>query len=226
MDIQAVIFDLDNTLTHRDLSIQAYSQQLVQQYHLQLDDINTIQNIIREIDQGGYPDPKQLTHSSIAASVAFALLQQLQWQVQPSLQQLTEYWFSHFPLSAVAMPDAEAVLIKLRSLGLKIAVLSNGAHASRLSILQGLGFSDYFDEIISSELAGVKKPNPAVFEYVCQRLNVEPSNALYVGDHPINDFYGATQAGLNALLLDGFHENTLDAADKITQLHQILDFIQ
>ena len=32
MQIQAVLFDLDNTLTHRDQSVQAYSRHLVEHY--------------------------------------------------------------------------------------------------------------------------------------------------------------------------------------------------
>ena len=32
MTVRAVLFDLDNTLTHRDLSVQAYSRYLAEQY--------------------------------------------------------------------------------------------------------------------------------------------------------------------------------------------------
>jgi putative hydrolase of the HAD superfamily len=36
MTIRAVLFDLDNTLTHRDQSIVAYSQHLADHYQHQL----------------------------------------------------------------------------------------------------------------------------------------------------------------------------------------------
>ena len=36
MSIQAVLFDLDNTLTHRDLSVQAYSQFLLNEFRSDL----------------------------------------------------------------------------------------------------------------------------------------------------------------------------------------------
>ena len=32
---------------------------------------------------------------------------------------------------------------------------------------------------------------------------------MYIGDHPINDYAGATSAGLHALLLEGFHSTDL-----------------
>ncbi len=70
--IQAILFDLDNTLTHRDQSVEAYSYYLAQYYqrHLGEVDVMQIKAIINRIDNGGYPKKELLTHPSIAASVA------------------------------------------------------------------------------------------------------------------------------------------------------------
>ena len=208
MTIRAVLFDLDNTLTHRDQSILAYSQHLATLYQQQLqhDQISQIQTIIRRIDNGGYPKKELLTHPSIAASVAYALLQELNWNSVPELDELTHFWFQQFGLSAVAMPGANSLLTDLKQQGYKLAVVSNGGHATRLTILQGLGFSHYFDEIISSELVGISKPNPGIFLHTSRQLNIVPENCLFIGDHPVNDIQGATQAGMKALWLQGFHK--------------------
>ena len=208
MTIRAVLFDLDNTLTHRDQSILAYSQHLAHTYQQQLqhDQISQIPSIIRRIDNGGYPKKELLTHPSIAASVGYALQQELTWSSLPDLDELTQFWFQQFGLSAVAMPGANHLLSDLKQQGYKLAVISNGGHATRLTILQGLGFSHYFDEIISSELVGISKPNPENFLHTSRQLNIVPENCLFIGDHPINDIQGATQAGMKALWLQGFHK--------------------
>ncbi|TCH63179.1 HAD family hydrolase [Acinetobacter sp. ANC 4862] len=208
MTIRAVLFDLDNTLTHRDQSILAYSQHLARtyQYHLLHAEISQIQLIIRRIDNGGYPKKELLTHPSIAASVAYALQQELTWKNLPDLEELSQFWFQQFGLSAVAMPGANHLLSDLKQQGYKLAVVSNGGHATRLTILQGLGFSHYFDEIVSSELVGMSKPNPEIFLHTSRQLAVESQHCLFIGDHPVNDIQGATQAGMNALWLQGFHE--------------------
>ena len=208
MTIRAVLFDLDNTLTHRDQSILAYSQHLAHTYQQQLqhDQISQIPSIIRCIDNGGYPKKELLTHPSIAASVGYALQQELTWSSLPDLDELTQFWFQQFGLSAVAMPGANSLLAELKQQGYKLAVISNGGHATRLTILQGLGFSHYFDEIISSELVGISKPNPEIFLHTSRQLNIVPENCLFIGDHPINDIQGATQAGMKALWLQGFHK--------------------
>lgn len=208
MTIRAVLFDLDNTLTHRDQSILAYSQHLAHTYQQQLqhDQISQIPSIIRRIDNGGYPKKELLTHPSIAASVGYALQQELTWSSLPDLDELTQFWFQQFGLSAVAMPGANSLLAELKQQGYKLAVISNGGHATRLTILQGLGFSHYFDEIVSSELVGISKPNPEIFLHTSRQLNIVPENCLFIGDHPINDIQGATQAGMKALWLQGFHK--------------------
>lgn len=171
MTIRAVLFDLDNTLTHRDQSIAAYSRHLADHYQHQLqhDESNLIQAIIRRIDHGGYPKKEYLTHPSIAASVAYALQQELSWNSLPDLDELSQFWFQQFGLSAVAMPGAKSLLTELKQRGYKLAVISNGGHATRLNILQGLGFSHYFDEIVSSGLLGISKPNPEIFLHTSQQ---------------------------------------------------------
>ncbi|MGE8558003.1 MAG: HAD family hydrolase [Acinetobacter sp.] len=228
MTIQAVLFDLDNTLTHRDQSILAYSQFLAQAYQHQLphDEISQIQAIIRRIDNGGYPKKELLTHPSIAASVAHALLQELTWKSRPDLEELTQFWFQQFGLSAVAMQGASQILTELKQAGYKLAVISNGGHATRLTILQGLGFSHYFHEIVSSELVGISKPNPEIFLYTSQKLAVAPENCLFVGDHPINDIQGAKSAGMQALWLQGFHEakqpQPIHSIQRLAEIKQFL----
>ena len=57
MSIRAVLFDLDNTLTHRGRSVSALSQSLVDTYRSQLNfvDVEQIESIVNRIDNGGYP---------------------------------------------------------------------------------------------------------------------------------------------------------------------------
>lgn len=228
VNIQAIIFDLDNTLTHRDLTTQAYSRYLAEYYAPALAQVepDKIIEIVRRIDNGGYPKKELLTHGSIAASVAYALLQELSWSNPPSLDELAQFWFSQFGRFAVEMPAAEQVLTQLKDEGYQLAIVSNGGHDTRLNIIHGLGFQDYFDEIISSGLIGISKPNPEIFLHTAAQLAVSPQQCLYIGDHPVNDIQGATQAGMHALWMQGFHPATANIQYKIQQLPEILKHLQ
>lgn len=187
MTIQAVLFDLDNTLTHRDLTTQAYSRYLAEYYAPTLKQVESdkIIEIVRRIDNGGYPKKELLTHGSIGASAAYALLQELSWLNPPTIDELAQFWFSQFGRFAVEMPAAEQVLTQLKDEGYQLAIVSNGGHDTRLNTIRGLGIETYFDEIISSGLVGFNKPQPEIFQITAERLGVQPAQCLYIGDHPI-----------------------------------------
>lgn len=228
MPIQAVLFDLDNTLTHRDLTTQAYSRYLAEYYAPALKQVESdkIIEIVRRIDNGGYPKKELLTHGSIGASAAYALLQELSWLNPPSIDELAQFWFSQFGRCAVEMPAAEQVLAQLKDEGYQLAVVSNGGHDTRLNTIRGLGIETYFDEIISSGLVGFNKPQPEIFQITAERLGVQPAQCLYIGDHPINDVQGATEAGMHALWMQGFHADAEHIQYKIQQLPEIFVHLQ
>ncbi|MCJ8162361.1 HAD family hydrolase [Acinetobacter zhairhuonensis] len=229
MPIRAVLFDLDNTLTHRDQSIQRYSEVLLQQYqaYLAAPDLDKIQQIIRRIDNGGYPKKEELTHSSIGASVAHALQQELDWQAEVDFHDLTHFWFEHFGQCAVAMYGAVDLLVRLKQQGYALAVVSNGGHETRLNILRGLGFSAYFDVIVNSGLVGISKPHKDIFLHTAESLGVQVSECLFIGDHPVNDIRGAQQAGMQAIWLQGFHpEDTSLEVPRIQQLQELNIYLE
>ncbi|MCO8112646.1 HAD family hydrolase [Acinetobacter lwoffii] len=228
MPIQAVLFDLDNTLTHRDLTTQAYSRYLAEYYAPTLKQVESdkIIEIVRRIDNGGYPKKELLTHGSIGASAAYALLQELSWLNPPTIDELAQFWFSQFGRFAVEMPAAEQVLTQLKDEGYQLAIVSNGGHDTRLNTIRGLGIETYFDEIISSGLVGFNKPQPEIFQITAERLSVQPAQCLYIGDHPINDVQGATEAGMHALWMQGFHADAEHIQYKIQQLPEIFAHLQ
>lgn len=100
-------------------------------------------------------------------------------------------------------PCAGAVetLRSLKARGLKIALVSN--FDGRLHrVVAGLGLGPFFDVVIVSSEAGWAKPSPRIYAAALAALEVEPGEALMVGDRPREDVAGATAAGLQALLYD------------------------
>ena len=88
----------------------------------------------------------------------------------------------------------------MRARGLRIAVLSN--FDSRLEpILSFLGVTERVDSVVYSTEAGAAKPDPKIFQTVCQRLEVAADEVLHIGDNRTADYVGACAAGLHALWL-------------------------
>jgi putative hydrolase of the HAD superfamily len=45
---------------------------------------------------------------------------------------------------------------------------------------------DHFDVIVESSRAGVRKPDPAIYELVCRELGIEPDEAVFLDDLGVN----------------------------------------
>jgi 2-haloalkanoic acid dehalogenase type II len=58
------------------------------------------------------------------------------------------------------------------------------------------------DTIVTSEDVCAYKPHVSMFRVACARLDVEPSQAVYVGDSPWADIAGAHNAGMRAVWIN------------------------
>ena len=96
--------------------------------------------------------------------------------------------------------DAHDALARLRRAGLKLGVVSNSDGRVE-EALRAAGLRPYFDVVVDSSLAGVEKPDPAIFRAALDALGVRPAEALYVGDLYEVDVLGANAAGIPAVLL-------------------------
>jgi putative hydrolase of the HAD superfamily len=96
--------------------------------------------------------------------------------------------------------DTHDALARLRSAGLRLGVVSN-SDGRVAEALAAAGLSTYFDVVVDSALAGVEKPDPAIFRTALEALAVTPGEVLYVGDLYEVDVVGARAAGLQAVLL-------------------------
>jgi HAD superfamily hydrolase (TIGR01509 family) len=78
-------------------------------------------------------------------------------------------------------PDTRATLELLRDRGIPVAVVSNIAFDLR-PVFDHVGLVDLVDEFVLSYVEGSMKPDPKLFRIACERLGVEPADALMIGD--------------------------------------------
>ena len=84
----------------------------------------------------------------------------------------------------------------------RLAVLTNGAPAQQREKLYGAGLAAYFETVVVSGEVGVGKPDPRVFGAALAALDVAPSATVMVGDSIERDILGAQAAGLHAIWLN------------------------
>ncbi len=102
-------------------------------------------------------------------------------------------------------PDAARVLQALRARGLRTGLLSNThwPRALHERWLADAGLLDLLDvRLYTSDLAHMK-PHPEAFGALLSAVGVAPGEAVFVGDRPRDDVWGAQRAGMRAVLLTG-----------------------
>lgn len=100
-------------------------------------------------------------------------------------------------------PTARDTFEWLRAHGYRMAIVSN-ADGKVERLLHQLKLDEFFECIIDSQIVGVEKPDPAIFELALQRMKLVSHNCLYVGDNYDRDVIGARRAGLTPVLIDPF----------------------
>ena len=84
-------------------------------------------------------------------------------------------------------PRAEMVraIERIRSASLLVAALTNNwaaAERTEPSDADELGF----DTVVESAIEGIRKPDPAIYELVCDRLAVRPAECVFLDDLGVN----------------------------------------
>ena len=90
-------------------------------------------------------------------------------------------------------------------------IITNGFEEVQDLKLEKSGIKKYFNQIITSESVGVKKPNPKVFEYALLKANAMKENSIMIGDSLEADVYGALDFGIDAIYFNPEEKlNSLD----------------
>ena len=103
-------------------------------------------------------------------------------------------------------PDVLPAMTRLKT-EFRLLTLSNGN--ANLTVI---GIADYFEASYTAREIGAAKPDTRVFEAVCIDVGLPAEQILHVGDHPRNDIVAARAAGLRTAWVN--RENrTWDADD-------------
>ena len=111
-------------------------------------------------------------------------------------------FYANAHASVTVYPEVAPVLETLRD-GYRLAVLSDADSDFLNESLRRNGLS--FDAVVVSDQQRAYKPHVSLFREACARLDVQPPQAVFVGDSPWADVEGARHAGLRPVWLDRHH---------------------
>jgi putative hydrolase of the HAD superfamily len=81
-------------------------------------------------------------------------------------------------------------------------IITNGFEEVQFSKLKNSGLGVFFTNVITSEEAGVKKPDPGIFEYALRKTGALAHESIMIGDDLEVDMAGARQMGIDQLYVN------------------------
>ncbi|WP_312115412.1 HAD family hydrolase [Brevibacillus reuszeri] len=188
---KACIFDLDGTLLDRSGSIPAFLKRQHERFYEHLGHIpfDSYKEQFIHLDQRGY----------VWKNVVYQQLLE-HFQVNDiDAETLLDDYVENFHLDCQAFTGVVDTLQQLRSNGIALGMITNGRTKFQLKNLRAIGIEAYFQTILISEQEGMAKPAKEIFEKALSLLQVRAEEAIYVGDHPVNDVQAARAIGMKGI---------------------------
>ena len=123
-------------------------------------------------------------------------------------------------------PSVDYVLLKLKSKGIKLAIVTDAPRLKAWLRLAAIKLSNFFDAVVAFEDTKELKPSKLPFESALRQLDVKPGECLMVGDWPERDIKGAAKVGMKTCFAKYGNPKAKAKADYIiNDIKEILEIV-
>jgi putative hydrolase of the HAD superfamily len=100
----------------------------------------------------------------------------------------------------------------------KLHIITNGFEKVQYLKIENSGIASYFSTITNSEMAGVKKPNPKIYEFALSLSQAKKETSVMIGDSIEADVIGALDFGIEAIF---FNPNQEEVTADFLQINHL-----
>ena len=136
-----------------------------------------------------------------------------------TIHTLSEDYISHLPANNYLFNGTFEILNYLEK-NYQLHIITNGFHEVQYGKLRNSKIDCYFKTVTNSEMVGVKKPNPIIFEHALSLAQTSANSSVMIGDNWEADIQGALNVGLEAICFN-VHGTNLDK--NIKQITNLLE---
>ncbi|MDG1728763.1 MAG: YjjG family noncanonical pyrimidine nucleotidase [Algibacter sp.] len=105
------------------------------------------------------------------------------------------------------------------SINYNLHIITNGFDEVQYKKMSHSKIDHYFKTITNSENAGVKKPNPIIFNYALNLAKTKPNKSVMIGDSYEADILGAKNMGMDVVFFD---VNSMTVDSDIKQIDNLI----
>ncbi len=184
--IKNVIFDFGQVMIHFD------PKYITEQY-IKGEEAQLVEQAVFDTAHWYKLDSGEISDEEVI-SICHSRLPRRLWE---TAERVYFNWIYHLP----EIDGMRDIVKKLKAKGIRVLLLSNiskyfADHAAQIDTL-----SD-FEGCVFSAAVGMIKPNADIFEYICTKYALNPSETVFVDDNSAN-VAGAERYGIKGYLFDG-----------------------
>jgi len=177
MKIEAVVFDLDGTLTN-SIPLTIYS----------------LKEVTRQLTGKTYSDEDILKEFGPVDTVIIRKLVDNE-NNNIAEEEYIKNFKENFNRFVKPIDGITELLSFLKAKGFKIGLFTGRSMKLATIILDNLNINDYFDVILSGECTAKPKPDPEGINLALEKLKVYKNNSMYIGDFDV-DIAASKAAGV------------------------------
>ena len=103
----------------------------------------------------------------------------------------------------------------------ELHIITNGFEEAQERKMRNSNILHYFKTVTNSEMVGVKKPNPKIFNFALESANAFAEQSIMIGDSLEADIQGAEKVGMDTIFFNARNENLSIPYKTINQLVEI-----
>ncbi|WP_317129371.1 YjjG family noncanonical pyrimidine nucleotidase [Flavivirga rizhaonensis] len=111
------------------------------------------------------------------------------------------------------------------NLNYNLHIITNGFDEIQYKKLTLSNIDKYFKTVTNSEMVGVKKPNPKIFNFALESAKSNSSQSVMIGDNYEADILGAKNIGMEVVFFDIHNEIVNGNIKRIDNLIQLKKFL-
>jgi phosphoglycolate phosphatase len=182
--VKAVMIDLDGTLADTIPDLAVAANRMLRELGERELEVGKIRTFVGK----GIP---KLVERALAASTENEVSAEL---LARALAVYERHYAEANGRQSVVYPGVSEGLRALRDMQLPLACVTNKSGRFTTPLLEQLGISCFFEQVIAGDTLPQKKPDPAQLLHACRGFGIAPREMLMIGDS-LNDAEAARAAG-------------------------------
>lgn len=224
--ITDVFFDLDHTLWDFDKNSELAFDKIFRRQHPQINTAEFIA-VYSPINQACWKlyQVDQLTHEELRYKRLRDSFDVLNYTISDEeINQMAIDYITYLPENNQLFEGTIEILNYLSN-KYKLHIITNGFSEVQYKKINNSGLSDFFSSVTNSEMTGVKKPHPLIYEYALASANTSKNSAIMIGDCIEADIKGAINFGIEAIFFNPEKKEVPLDVPTITKLIELKSFL-